>query len=61
MRIMRVLTAVVCTLLMMTFSLEAKRKAPASQQTQISKAHRKAAKRVVKSRKAPKLHHQKVN
>jgi hypothetical protein len=56
---MRTLLLVFCALLMMNFSLEAKKKL-ASQRTQISKQHRSAAKRIVKSRKAPK-HRQKVN
>jgi hypothetical protein len=57
---MRTLVVVFCALLMMTFSLEAKRKKPASQKTQISKQHKAMSKKVVKSRKAPK-HRQQVN
>ena len=57
---MRTLLVVVGALLVLNLSLEAKRKVPASQKTQISKEHRKAAKQIVKSRKAPK-HRQKVN
>jgi hypothetical protein len=58
---MRTLLVVFCALLMMNFSLEAKKKMPASQKTQISKQHRKAVKQLAKSRKAPKVHQQRVN
>jgi len=57
---MRTLLVVSCALLAMTFSMEAKKRTPASQKTQITKQHKAMAKRVVKSRKAPK-HRQKVN
>jgi hypothetical protein len=44
----------------LNISLEAKRKVPASQKTQISKEHKAMSKKVVKSRKAPK-HRQNIN
>ena len=51
-----------CALLVMNFSLEAKKKVkmPPAQRSQISKQHRAASKKIVKSRKAPK-HRQSVN
>jgi hypothetical protein len=59
---MRTLLVVFCALLMMNFSLEAKKKIkmPATQKTQAAKQHRAASKKIVKSRKAPK-HRQSVN
>ncbi len=57
---MRTLLVVFCTLLIMNFSLEAKKRVPPSQKTHISKQHKSMSKKIVKSRKAPK-HRQKVN
>jgi hypothetical protein len=59
---MRTVLLVFCALLMMTFALEAKKKAkmPASQTTAISKQHKADMKKMTKARKAPK-HRQRVN
>ena len=59
---MRTVLVLFCAVLMMNFSLEAKKKVklPAAQKTQMSKQHRAMSKKIVKSRKAPK-HRQSVN
>jgi hypothetical protein len=57
---MRTVLVVFCALLVMSASMEAKRKVPAVQKTTLAKAHRKAVKQIVKSRKAPKRR-QRVN
>jgi hypothetical protein len=59
---MRTLLLVFCALLLMTASMDAKKKmkTPASQNTQVAKQHRAMVKQYSKSHKAPK-HHQKVN
>lgn len=58
---MRTLLVVFCALLMMSASMEAKKKVkvPASQKT-FAKQHKKALKKYQKTRKAPK-HKQRVN
>lgn len=61
---MRKLLLVLCGLLVLNLSLEAKKK-PASQNTPEVKAHQKQLKQYAKSRKAPKIknkkHRQTVN
>jgi hypothetical protein len=59
---MRTVLVVLCTILVVSFSLEAKKKIriPASQQTAASKQHRAAVKQIIKSRKVPK-HRQSMN
>ena len=59
---MRNLLLVFCALLVMSGSMEARKKVrvPASQKTTMAKQHKKALKKYQKSRKAPK-HHQRVN
>ena len=58
---MRKFLVVLCALGVLGLSLEAKKRTlPASQNTQISKEHSAMAKKIIKSRKAPK-HRQKVN
>jgi hypothetical protein len=58
---MRKLLVVLCALGVMGLSVEAKKRPlPASQNTQISKEHKAMAKKIAKSRKAPK-HRQTVN
>jgi biopolymer transport protein ExbD len=59
---MRTVLLVLCALLMMGATMEAKKvkvKTPASQKA-FAKQHKKALKQMQKSRKAPK-HHQRVN
>ena len=57
---MRTVLAVFCALGILNLSMEAKKKMPASQTTEMSKQHKAAVKKIIKSRKAPK-HRQKVN
>lgn len=59
---MRTLLLVFCALLLMSASVEAKKKlkTPASQKTTVARQHQKMVKQYAKSRKAPK-HRQKVN
>jgi hypothetical protein len=58
---MRTFVLVLCALVALTFSLEAKKRStPLSQKTKISKDHKAMSKKIVKSRKAPK-HRQTVN
>jgi hypothetical protein len=60
---MRKLLLLLCALLAMNLSLEARKK-PASQNTAAAKAHRKQVKKYAKAHKAKKVkakHHQSVN
>ena len=59
---MRTVLLVFCALLLMSASVEAKKKfkTPASQRTSVAKQHQDMVKNYSKAHKAPK-HHQKVN
>ena len=57
---MRTLLAVFCVLLVVSFSVEARKRVPASQKARVSKLHKAKIKKYQKLRKAPK-HYQRVN